>query len=335
MKKLFSFLVVALVSTAMSYGQSTLVATLSHEGVISTFYTASALKDAYEAAVDGDIITLSSGTFTSVNISKSLTIRGAGMEPNTATGSLPTIISGDFTIQRECGMLMLEGIYHNSNLYCDNDNASIIKSRFKNILYAQLRRGMQNYSFINCRISALLRITEGASISCTNCIVNYPENKSSRSSFDFTNCIVCRGNWGGQDFYNASMKNCIYIENGLKSSLDPSHSLYNTVCVYTAQNEVDLLANSTNGTNAVVEGYSNVFATYSTFTGEFPDSESFELTDNAKATYKGLDGTQVGIYGGTLPYDPTPSGPQIAKCNVASKSTADGKLSVDIEVKSY
>lgn len=49
---------------------------------------------------------------------------------------------------------------------------------------------------------------------------------------------------------------------------------------------------------------------------------------------KGTDGTEVGIYGGSLPYDPTPTNPQITKFNVASKTTADGKLSVDIEVKS-
>ena len=49
---------------------------------------------------------------------------------------------------------------------------------------------------------------------------------------------------------------------------------------------------------------------------------------------KGTDGTEVGIYGGSLPYDPTPTNPQITKFNVAAKSTADGKLSVDIEVNS-
>lgn len=63
------------------------------------------------------------------------------------------------------------------------------------------------------------------------------------------------------------------------------------------------------------------------------DNETFELTETAKATYLGTDGTQVGIYGGMLPFDTTPSNPRITKCNVAAKSTADGKLSVDIEVK--
>ena len=62
------------------------------------------------------------------------------------------------------------------------------------------------------------------------------------------------------------------------------------------------------------------------------DDNDFKLTEEAKALIKGTDGTEVGIYGGNLPFDPTK--PQISKFNVAAKTTGDGKLSVDIEVKS-
>ena len=65
----------------------------------------------------------------------------------------------------------------------------------------------------------------------------------------------------------------------------------------------------------------------------FTDSDYMkDLTDDAKATYLGSDGTPVGMYGGPLPFSLTPTYPQITKMNVASKTTADGKLSVDIEV---
>lgn len=332
MKKLFLSLIAVGIGTVMSYAQSTLVATLSHEGTITTYYSASALSDAYSAAVDGDLITLSSGTFNAVDIDKRLTIRGAGMEPNSATGTLPTIISGDFYLYKD--NVTLEGIYHNSTITCRNNDVTFIKCRFKNIRnYFDSK--MKNFNFINCRVAALLKTSLEASITCVNSIINYPENaKKSSSSFIFTNCIVSRGNWGGQEFYRSTMTNCIYIENNVNNPLDASHNLYNTICVYANKNEVNLLANVSNGTSTEVEGFSNVFSTFANFTGEFPDSEKFGLTDNAKATYLGLDGTEVGIYGGAMPFDPTPTGPQITKCNVASKSTADGKLSVDIEVKS-
>ena len=66
----------------------------------------------------------------------------------------------------------------------------------------------------------------------------------------------------------------------------------------------------------------------------YSDDNDYKLTEEAKALIKGTDGTEVGIYGGNLPFDPTPTNPQISKFNVAAKTTADGKLSVDIEVKS-
>ena len=68
------------------------------------------------------------------------------------------------------------------------------------------------------------------------------------------------------------------------------------------------------------------------FTGTYSDTQTFELTEEAKTKYLGTDGTEVGIYGGLLPYNSTPSYPQITKMNVANKTTADGKLSVEIEV---
>ena len=52
MKRLFYFLFV-LCTGVMASAQSPLVATLTHNGNISTFYGATALSQAHEAAVDG------------------------------------------------------------------------------------------------------------------------------------------------------------------------------------------------------------------------------------------------------------------------------------------
>lgn len=64
----------------------------------------------------------------------------------------------------------------------------------------------------------------------------------------------------------------------------------------------------------------------------FQDGRLSDLTDEAKAAYLGTDGTPVGMYGGPVPFSGLTSYPRITKMNVASKTTADGKLSVDIEV---
>ena len=60
-------------------------------------------------------------------------------------------------------------------------------------------------------------------------------------------------------------------------------------------------------------------------------AESFELSDEGKV-YLSVDGTEVGMLGGNYPYNPIVSIPRITKCEVAEKATADGKLSVNIEV---
>ncbi len=61
-------------------------------------------------------------------------------------------------------------------------------------------------------------------------------------------------------------------------------------------------------------------------------TETFELTETAVATYLGDDGTQVGIYGGTNPFNPTPTNPQVKKFTVSSTTEGD-QLKVKINVQ--
>ena len=90
-----------------------------------------------------------------------------------------------------------------------------------------------------------------------------------------------------------------------------------------------MFQNIANTSNTLVNDVEEVFQN---FKGTYADNVTFELTDAAKQKYKGTDGTEVGMYGGSFPFDPTTSNPRITRCVVAPKSTADGKLSIDIEV---
>lgn len=81
----------------------------------------------------------------------------------------------------------------------------------------------------------------------------------------------------------------------------------------------------------MAEGF-NIFKTL-TWLGESPAfTETFELTETAAATYLGDDGTQVGIYGGTNPFNPTPSNPKVKKFTVNSTTVGD-QLKVKINVE--
>lgn len=64
----------------------------------------------------------------------------------------------------------------------------------------------------------------------------------------------------------------------------------------------------------------------------FKEGTFYELLDEYKS-FATSDGKEVGIYGGNLGFDITPSNPQITRFNVAPKTSVDGKLSIEIEVQ--
>lgn len=333
-KQLFSLIaLLAIASGTALRAQNSLLATLFHNGDIQTFYSATALRDAHAAAQNGDIITLSSGTFVACDITKAVTIRGAGMDVNTLRGTLPTIITGDFTLNVpdtvSSARLTIEGIYHNHRIGYKGTqkNVMFLKSRFRKIEpYSTSHGDLKNASFIHCKITACLNIGDNSSATLTNCYVYSPNSSNIESSnFQFDNSVVY---FFSPLVYSSSFTNC-YIANSNSNStrtLHSSNSAYN--CVSSGMS--DFFKEIPNTTNSIVSDISSVFKTYNG--SNYSDNETFELTEAAAAKYLGMDGSQIGLHGGILPYSNVPSNPQITKFNVAAKSTADGKLSVDIEV---
>lgn len=348
MKRFIFFALVLMVSigaTTVS-AQSTVIATLSHEGSITTFYGASALGQALDAAVDGDIITLSPGTFRAADISKSITLRGAGYVLNTETHTEPTVIIGDFTIRGTNG-LTIEGINHDATMYynpayingLNTINAKFIKCKFTSVsAYGNWNNYLKDAQFINCKIKNFFYLKEGSNASLINCVVNSPRIEYSwgganNSYFNFQNCVITGlyNNSNSWSIWNSSFYNCIInVDIHTNNSLNGTNSGYDNLCINTDGHENFFKDILTSTNNSYETDFTKVFKDY---TGTYSDDLTFELTDEAKQKYKGTDGKEIGIYGGDMPFDPTPSNPQITKLNVASKSTANGKLSVDITVK--
>ena len=323
-------LFVAAVLTNNAFAQGSLLATLNHEGTISTFYGAQAWKNAHEAAVNGDVVTLSSGSFLATNITKAITVRGAGMGIDPTVVVEPTVIMGDFNINIEdsgSSRLTLEGIYSNNSItYTNVVNPLFLKCRLNEVGSSGTTNILKDASFIHCRIAKGLSLSRDCSASCVNSVIQRPYSVDNyRSNFEFLNCMIVADRYLSYT-RSSSFKNCI-IKGGT-SQLNGDCTAYNCIGL----DYSDMFIYITNTTNKIVSDYATLFKTYTGATLEKLDSENFQLTDEAKTQYLGMDGTEVGIYGGNLPFDPTPSNPQITKCNVAAKSSADGKLSVDIVV---
>lgn len=303
------------------------MATLNHEGTISTFYGTVALRQAHAAAVSGDVITLSSGTFLSTDISKAVTIRGAGMDVTKAYDivSEPTILSGDFKIKipaEDTGRLTLEGIYHNGTL-CFYEgqvkNALFLKSRFKKVCPANIYSPsiVRDLTVLNCRITHEIFVGYGNSAQFLNSVVN----SFGYGYMSFSHCVILKGNFSEE---GNEYKSCIITPNDY---ISVSSSAYNNLFI---SDITDFLKTIPNNTNLRVPTSDERFA----YLRGYDDSKDYKLTDQNRDVLKATDGGEIGIYGGSLPYSAVPTNPQITKFNVASKTTADGKLSVDIEVKS-
>lgn len=305
--------------------QSMQVATLSHEGTITSYTSADALRRAYDAAVDGDVITLSSGVFNSVNLEKHITLRGAGMGVrvnDTDPYIEPTVINGNMEITADGSpenCFKMEGVLCSNVRFCGLTNTQFSKCKFMDIGYYINKGGFTDVTFINC-------IFENGNF-CYN------------SSMNFYGCYFNEISFGGNSLF--TLTNCLYETAGgnapggacvLKNSIVINNKgdyvwqvhcsqAYNTVCVADLAIDCALYKalQLNNGTLLPKD------------TQLFKDGTFFQLTDEGKK-YLGNDGTEVGIYGGSLPFDPTPTNPQIVKFNVAPKTTADGKLSIDIEV---
>ena len=125
MKK-FLLSLMALGCMTVAQGQTDVwTATLQHGDDVTVFRMGNALSEAYNTAVDGDVITLSEGTFGGITINKSITIYGAGYENNEVTGTRLTKINGDVYIAQTSDTVSsvhIEGCYIAGKFYTGSKN---------------------------------------------------------------------------------------------------------------------------------------------------------------------------------------------------------------------
>lgn len=336
MKKTLLFAVAMFVAT-FSFAQQQL-ATLNHNDSITVYYGATALQQAHSAAVNGDIITLSPGAFQSVNITKAITLRGAGMYPDTVAGTEPTTLLGDFTLTVENDSLhnlYLEGLAcANTMNYSKVYNPRFVKCLFRIINYISSTT-MRDAMFMNCIMDNFRNsYINNASIG------GYAQNTMFVNSviLDLDYCgspslINCVAKVNPTSLNRGSVRNSILYHGNYYTDATNIYSVYNSVGIWTG-NSIRNYFITTGTQNHQISNYYSFASVFKTFRGSIADGVDFQLLDTIATSFLGTDSTQVGIYGGIMPFDPSVRNPLIKKCNVASRSTADGKLAVDIEIVS-
>lgn len=332
MKKFFLSLVAAIVCATATFAQNTLVATLTHGENVSMFYGTYALRDAHNAAVSGDVINLSGGGFQKVDITKAVTLRGTGID-----ASVPTTIVSPFTINipsDDANRFSMEGIRCQNDVYLRGtyENPYFLKCQFDRV-YMSDRSTIKNAMFVNCKISNSFTLQGTSTAQFVNCYVSgFSNENESTSSASFVNCVIKPLNGYLANYMSScQLMNCILYNNSGSNSYSLPSTTIATNCVAINDNNRmnNVFNNSQVNPGCGFQVYAEVFKD---FTGTYTDAQTFEVTDAFKENCSGTDGTQIGMYGGLMPYTSVPSYPRITKMNVASKTTADGKLSVEIEV---
>lgn len=177
-------------------------------------------------------------------------------------------------------------------------------------------------TFIHCYITKSYSQADGKFSAIASYFKKVSLNGANTSLYSFTNCILETTYNPGSNIRKSSLKNCIIINAGTGNTdyIDLSNIYYS---LWVGPGRENPFINA-----ATPEHHNSVFPTDGKL---FEDNTFCKLTEQGKS-YLGSDNTEIGIYGGPIPFDPTPSNPQITKFQVAPKTTIDGKLSVDIEV---
>ena len=306
------------------------VATLQHGDDISVYYGTNAFVAAHDAAVDGDIVTLSSGSFNVPStITKAITLRGAGVVSDSLAGTAPTIFAQRVTINvsNDSIPFQVEGIlFSNEMQHMTMVNPKFTRCSFNKITnYYQT--AMSNAQFVNCVIK---EVSFGHSYNTTliNSVIWDSKDISQSSTVVFYNSLI-RVRSNGSSLEGLSAFNSVFVMDSDNSNLTPKTtcSFFNCIGI-----GLGVSAPFGNGFTSGCTTYSSYEDVFESFTGTFSLEEPFILKDEIATGFMGSDGTQVGIHGGFMPYSNRPSYMVLKRCNVANKSTIDGKLSVEIEV---
>lgn len=363
MKRNFLVAIMTIVSVFMAKAQNNELpmATLEHGDQTLVFTGVDAFTAAYAAAGDkGDVITLSSGVFNfTINgakpFSKSLTVRGAGFEDDAATGTKATVVNNGLTIcneeitsydddgnpvvnVRKADGCKFEGISFKNNeirFYNGGNDITFVKCKFGNItagarLYNQQDEPNGTVSNFTIRQCVFDKIWPAGyayerydvkiqNLYITNSHFSYIGGFASTSTIKVDHCVVT-----GENKHAILLATNSILYNSLKAGSTAKNNIFVGLNSSIGDDVQDFDNNWTSVANAGVwaaEGEDGSYAEDKTFELKYPNK------------YIGNDGTQVGLHGGNYPWNKIPSIPRIVESNIDTRTSADGKLKVNIKVE--
>jgi hypothetical protein len=323
--------------------QAVQMATLQHGETMKAFYGLDALSDALASATNGDVISLSEGVFNAPTFNKAVTVQGAGFFIDKENKQAWTSIKDNPVINVPNGDtgLKIEGIHFAGNVSIEGDslcNFTITKCRIgdltataklvegeisqsyiKNIKYAETRK-----LYIHHVVMHTINATSDYQISVDidHCVLT--GNMTSSVTAVVRNSLLknVRGTASCAFYNDVISQNCVYgYQYDWHGHITSIYLAGNTIWTFDTWKYEDTHSS-----------YNSLFVTPSN-ANTWNEYNDYKLTEEAAAQYTCPDGTQVGLYGGTVPFTKTLSTPQIISKNIATETDENGMLNVKIQVE--
>lgn len=301
-------------------------ATLQHGDETTVYYGQNSLVRAYnDAAEAGDVIRLSAGFFDGVTIRKQVSVYGVGFEGDPDVGLAKTRTSA-INVQQDgekTNGCYFEGLRIEGNL--------------------EIHYGLtKDINVVKCQVTGWLHLnTDTENITIRDCVLGYLKGRSYYSNSGWNNCLA----------KNLQVYNC-FIQGGInwfQTDENVPSTVYIDHCVFASNNGAYVITNSViNDTNGVAVGSTvkgcvlryTLNETVYTAEGNFYNrAMSTVFTDGIdNISYEnegtprdlvvaddlvGIDGTPIGVHGGSYPFNKIANVPRIL--SFEATPSEDGK----------
>ena len=279
-------------------------AILHHDKKPTAIYDADKLSDALSAAVAGDTIYLSEGTFPTFSLEKAITIKGAGTNTKISNG-VTIDIAGTPTLTAA----LLEAVEVNGAITVKSDMTNFLIKMVKTThLSFTDKLNTPNALVDRCNLGKFTITSTMTDFYVRNSYIsNLTSSDLKHNKCNFINCRLW-GNWNvaAGRFINCEMSIPDNTYRTIKSSI-LSYTLVKTPFV---------------GVDS---------STYEENTHYYNGEDWLTVDSRKNKGYFGKDKTVVGVEGGSTPYTLNPSGPKETSSTIKVNDT-EKKLEVSITV---
>jgi len=310
------------------------VTTLQHKGTTTLFYGIESFAQAVNAAVNNDTLYIQACTMNPPGlITKKLYIVGAGHFLDSSNGR--TVIAGGLTIGKGADSLHIEGLYIRDDINYESGSSinyvQITRCRLNNASFNSSSATVsKNYcSFEECISNSIDFSGYGTNLLVRHCIINGRLSTINGSAIIDGNVFI-QQNYNLVNVFSSLIQNNIFCGQTGYGSITGVVSNFYSNNLFTA-NAISFGQDSRDSNNYLGVSQVDIFVNQSG--NSFDYTHDYHLKNPEK--YIGTDGTQVGLYGGPIPFKEKglPSNPQITSKSIARQTDANGNLPVNITVK--